>query len=442
MKELKEGFEKLDSEGKGAGTGKPTRLTRQAQAEVDNAAGGEGPAEEAIDVDNGADLGFDPNEDIPPVDVVASLNPEFYTLIESKKWQERKEVIDQLLETLNKAPKVEPSSDYSDLINALAKRISELNINVVIGAAQVLEKLGKGLPAPTFAGFKNTISKPLFERLKERKATVADALGGALDAMFTATGFAEFMDDITTYAKHKNPQVKQGTLSFLVRALKNTKLPPTQSEQKEIGSICTTTLEDSFEPVRAASAESLGTLMKIVGERAMNPIIEGLDGQRKSKVMEFYEKAEVKAKPGFKPKGVPPPAAKPVPAKPAPATAPKVGYLVHDLYLLMIIVRNRPQYLLNQRCPHLLHHLMTLMISQNLLHLQSQLQGDHRQGYLPRNLHLWLNQRLSQHRHQSQQLAAVNRNQLVVLLRLNNQSSQCQLKMPKQRQLRLYQKLS
>ncbi|TIB67916.1 hypothetical protein E3Q24_03917 [Wallemia mellicola] len=323
VKELKEGFEKLDSEGKGAGTGKPTRLTRQAQAEVDNAAGGEGPAEEAIDVDNGADLGFDPNEDIPPVDVVASLNPEFYTLIESKKWQERKEVIDQLLETLNKAPKVEPSSDYSDLINALAKRISELNINVVIGAAQVLEKLGKGLPAPTFAGFKNTISKPLFERLKERKATVADALGGALDAMFTATGFAEFMDDITTYAKHKNPQVKQGTLSFLVRALKNTKLPPTQSEQKEIGSICTTTLEDSFEPVRAASAESLGTLMKIVGERAMNPIIEGLDGQRKSKVMEFYEKAEVKAKPGFKPKGVPPPAAKPVPAKPAPATAPK-----------------------------------------------------------------------------------------------------------------------
>ncbi|TIC25189.1 ARM repeat-containing protein [Wallemia mellicola] len=323
VKELKEGFEKLDSEGKGAGTGKPTRLTRKAQAEVDNAVGGEGPAEEAIDVDNGADLGFDPNEDIPPVDVVASLNPEFYTLIESKKWQERKEVIDQLLETLNKAPKVEPSSDYSDLINALAKHISELNINVVIGAAQVLEKLGKGLPAPTFAGFKNTISKPLFERLKERKATVADALGGALDAMFSATGFAEFMDDITTYAKHKNPQVKQGTLSFLVRALKNTKLPPTLSEQKEIGSICTTTLEDSFEPVRAASAESLGTLMKIVGERAMNPIIEGLDGQRKSKVMEFYEKAEVKAKPGFKPKGVPAPAAKPVPAKPAPATAPK-----------------------------------------------------------------------------------------------------------------------
>lgn len=322
MKELKEGFEKLDSEGKGAGSGKPSRLTRQAQAEAGSAVTGgeEVVGEEANGAEGGVDLGFDPNEDIPPVDVIKTLNPEFYTMIESKKWQERKEVIDQLLETLNKAPKVESSSNYSDLINALAKRIPELNINVVIGAAQALDKLGRGLPASTFAGYKNTISKPLFERLKERKATVADALGGALDSMFAATGFSDFMDDITTYAKHKNPQIKQGTLQFLVRALRNTKVAPTQSEQKDIGAVCTATLEDSFEPVRAASAESLGTLMKIVGERAMNPIIEGLDGQRKGKVMEFYEKAEVKAKPGFKPKAAPTAA----PPKPA-AAPPKVG---------------------------------------------------------------------------------------------------------------------
>ncbi|TIA75270.1 hypothetical protein E3P91_00530 [Wallemia ichthyophaga] len=325
VKELKESFENLESDGKGAGSGKASRLTRQAQAEAEAAqAGGEEEGVAESNQDDGAmDLGFDPNEDIPPVDVIKTLNPEFYTLIESKKWQERKEVIDQLLETLNKAPKIEASSDYSDLINALARRISELNINVVIGAAQALEKLGRGLPSSTFAGFKNTISKPLFERLKERKATVADALGGALDAIFAATSFSDFMDDITTYAKHKNPQVKQGTLQFLVRALKSTKAPPTQSEQKDIGAVCTATLEDSFEPVRAASAESLGTLMKIVGERAMNPIVESLDGQRKGKVMEFYEKAEVKAKPGFKPKAaaVSAPALKAAPPK-QPAAAP------------------------------------------------------------------------------------------------------------------------
>lgn len=216
-----------------------------------------------------------------------------------------------------------PDSNYSDLINALSKRISELNINVVIGAAQALQKLGQGLPSEKFAPFKNTISKPLFERLKERKPAVTDTLGGALDSMFNATGFSDFVDDVSTYSKHKNPQIKQGTLLFVVRCLKNTKVPPTTSEQKEIGSICVGAMEDSFEPVRAASAESLGTLMKIIGERAMNPILEGLDNPRKSKINEFYEKAEVKVKAGaFKPKVAPNQKSFAPPAKPAPAPAP------------------------------------------------------------------------------------------------------------------------
>jgi hypothetical protein len=56
--------------------------------------------------------------------------------------------------------------------------------------------------------------------------------------------------------------------------------------------------EDSFEPVRTAAAEGLGTLMKIMGERPMTATMEQLDDIRKTKVKEFAEKAEVKCSAG------------------------------------------------------------------------------------------------------------------------------------------------
>jgi cytoskeleton-associated protein 5 len=55
----------------------------------------------------------------------------------------------------------------------------------------------------------------------------------------------------------------------------------------------------------------MGTLMKILGERQMNPYMEGLDEIRKVKIKEYFESAQVKAK--EKPKPVAPP--------PAPAAA-------------------------------------------------------------------------------------------------------------------------
>src|SRR5207248_11325103 len=54
--------------------------------------------------------------------------------------------------------------------------------------------------------------------------------------------------------------------------------------------------EDSFEPVRVAAFEGLGTIMKVISEKSMNPYLEGLDDIRKGKIKEFYEKAEVKVK--------------------------------------------------------------------------------------------------------------------------------------------------
>ncbi|KAI5296100.1 Microtubule-associated protein, microtubule dynamics during spindle orientation [Ascosphaera atra] len=157
------------------------------------------------------------------------------------------------------------------------------------------------------------------ERLKEKKQSVADALGAALDAVFVATSFSECLPDIVEFLKHKNPQVKQGTVKFLIRCLRTTRDVPEKGEIKAISEASTKLLTDSDQVTRAGGAEAMGTLMKIMGERAMNPYMEGLDDIRKSKIKEYFETAEVKAKDRPKPI-VGPPKKAAAPAAKAPGT--------------------------------------------------------------------------------------------------------------------------
>jgi cytoskeleton-associated protein 5 len=57
-------------------------------------------------------------------------------------------------------------------------------------------------------------------------------------------------------------------------------------------------LGDSVEPVRTCAAECLGTLMKILGERAFNPYVEGVGELQMAKVKDAFGKAEIRYKAG------------------------------------------------------------------------------------------------------------------------------------------------
>jgi len=155
------------------------------------------------------------------------------------------------------------------------------------------------------------------DRMKEKKAAVQEALGAALDQVFLATSLSEMLEEVLEFLKHKNPQVKEGTMRFLIRSLRTTRIAPTKPEVTSISETAKKLLSESAPALRDGGAEILGTIMKIMGERAMGPHMEGLDDIRKAKIKEFFDTAEVKAK--DKPK--PPPAA--APARAPPAAAPK-----------------------------------------------------------------------------------------------------------------------
>ena len=290
------------------------KARKEAEASLSGTAavanGETGNAEEAeTDEEAGVPDAFDFAE---PANILDKLPEGFYENLSSSKWKDRKELaLDPLLETLKKFPRLQEGS-YDELVRALAGKMTDANIACVISAAGCLEHLAKGLRV-SFGRYKTSVIPPLLERCKEKKASVTDALGSALDATFASlASISEITEDITTFSKHKNPQVKEQTYKWLVRSLSTTRVPPNiKTDLKPLTEALLHGFEDSFEPVRSAAAEGLGYLLKILGERAMGPTMENLDDIRKGKVKEFAEKAQVKCKAGA-----------PVAAAPAAAKAP------------------------------------------------------------------------------------------------------------------------
>ena len=124
--------------------------------------------------------------------------------------------------------------------------------------------------------------------------------------------------------KSKNPQVRENTLKFLHRSLQTTTDAPGKDNIKPLAESLVTLLGDSVEPVRSCAAECLGTMMKIIGERAFNPYIEGVGEIQMNKVKEAFGKAEIKYRAGGAK------AAKPQPTKAAAPPTKKVSEVISE----------------------------------------------------------------------------------------------------------------
>ncbi len=271
-----------------------------AQASAANDVGGEEVVvdepeeEEAVEVDAFALA--------EPVDALSKVPADFHDMVASTKWKERKDTLDALFNVLN-TPRIK-DGPWDSVVHALAKCMKDANIAVVTVAANCIERLALGVRRG-FSKHRSTVMAPIMDRLKEKKQSVADALGAALDAVFQSTSLTDCLEETLGFMGHKNPNVKLETVKFLVRCLRTTREVPSKAEQKSIADAATKLLTESTEGMRSGGAEILGTLMKIIGERAMGPYLDGLDDIRKTKIKEYFETAEVKAKEKPKPVAAP-----------------------------------------------------------------------------------------------------------------------------------------
>ncbi|KAI9004872.1 armadillo-type protein [Phycomyces nitens] len=318
VKELEESFTKIP-----AGKAVPERLIRSEQAAAEEA------AEMEVDEDGGGPDEEEPMEDTvdafdlaDPVDITTKLPADFNTLIASKNWKERKEALDAVFEG-TKTPRI-LDKDYSELMGALTKRINDANILLVGLTANCIEAIASGL-RNDFGKYKPVVTPTLIEKLKERKPAILEHISNALNAVLATVPLSDIFEDLVVGSKHKNPQVRGETAKILSRRLKEIRDVPSKQETKVLADMMLKTLDDADGNAREASAEGLGTLMKVVGEKAMIPYTDGMDDIKLGKIKEAFSKAVVKAKAA--PAKKPPPAPKPVPvkkaaAKPKPAPEP------------------------------------------------------------------------------------------------------------------------
>ncbi|KAJ5259519.1 Armadillo-like helical [Penicillium angulare] len=317
-------LEKLFENVKQEAAPKQERFTRAQQDAM--AVASEAPDDGGVEEEAGDDIDEDGGEEevldlAEPIDVMPKVPKDLHDQLASSKWKDRKEALDALYNVIN-VPRIK-DGPYDEIVRGLAKCMKDANVAVVTVAANCVDLLASGLRT-AFMKHRATIMAPMLERLKEKKQAVADALGNALYAVFSSTTLADCLEDILEYLKHKNPQVKQETVKFLIRCLRNTRVVPAKPEIKSIADAGTKLLTESTEAMRSGGAETLGTLMKILGERAMNPYLDGLDEIRKTKVKEFFETAQVKAKDRPKPIA-PPPKAAPAARKAMPGKKPPMG---------------------------------------------------------------------------------------------------------------------
>ncbi|XP_072291892.1 cytoskeleton-associated protein 5 isoform X2 [Eucyclogobius newberryi] len=234
----------------------------------------------------------DPFELLEAVDILSKMPKDFYEKIEAKKWQERKEAL-EAVEALVKNPKLE-NGDYGDLVRALKKVVGkDANAILVSMAAKCLAGLATGL-RKKFGQYAGQVVPTILEKFKDKKPLVVQALQEAIDAIFLTTTLQNVSEDVLAVMDNKNPSIKQQASLFLARSIRHcTQATIPKAVLKPLCAALIKQVNDSAPEVRDAAFEALGTAMKVVGEKAVNPFLADLDKLKLDKIKESADKVEV-----------------------------------------------------------------------------------------------------------------------------------------------------
>lgn len=232
----------------------------------------------------------DPWDSTNPVDIHSKLPADLNERLMSSKWKERVEVLTEVLQ-MTEVPKIKPS-DFTDLIRSLAKALKDPTVFVVIKSAEVLVSLANGIRYH-FDKYVSIVLEPLLERTKEKKKSVTDALGLALDACFKYSSLHEILQPTIDHMNHKTPQIKYESMQFLLRCLRATADVPAHHEVDLIMEEAIKLLSDPQVIVRDTSAELIGTLMKIIGPAKSRSYIGKVDKRHLKRVEDFSQSAVI-----------------------------------------------------------------------------------------------------------------------------------------------------
>jgi negative regulator of replication initiation len=241
---------------------------------------------------------MDEFEFLDPVDVVAKLPANYIELIESKKWQERKEALEIFLKLLTDNPRLDTKPSYGETVETLKKLLEkDSNINVQSLAAKCLTCVAKGLRAK-FGPFAPTVMPAILDKFKEKKPLLRDPLVECVDAVYATSNFDAIFEDTMAAMGKPNPQIKIQVDLFLYRVFKQ--LNATNAPKKQLKTLAPVLLKHLADPdpeVRDAACSALGAIMKAIGKKSALVLIGDVaqDKLKMTKIEEAHDKAVAEA---------------------------------------------------------------------------------------------------------------------------------------------------
>lgn len=233
---------------------------------------------------------MDPYDLMEPCEILSKLPKDFKEKLEAKKWQERKEVLDNLHGILQKNPRL-VIVDYYDLVNDLKKLVAkDANVNIVIVAAKCITGIAAGV-RKDFSKYALLALEPLMERFKEKKQNVVDALREACDAIYPSTNLEVIQEVTIGFLGHKTPVVRQQVALFLAKCFAmstQTTLPKKVLKVYLVPLL--KNLGEADPSVREASSEALGSILKALGEKIFMPMAGEVEQIKLDKIKEYADK--------------------------------------------------------------------------------------------------------------------------------------------------------
>ncbi|PAA92043.1 hypothetical protein BOX15_Mlig004604g3, partial [Macrostomum lignano] len=274
--------------------------------------------------DTAAAAAVDPYEFLEPTDVLSKLTKGFGDLIVSKKWQERKEALDEV-DKLTQVPEGGliklAKADYGELFSQLRTVLGkDSNLVLVALSAKCMAQLAAGL-RKSFTPYASACLKTALEKFKERKVNVVTPLRELADLAAGCTTLEAMSEDYIAAIGNKAPGVKIETCQLLARQFAAAKPGALNKKlMKPFVAALLKAIDDRDQETRESGYAALGTAMKVIGESNFKPLLGDVDDLKMKKIEECCANAVVVAKPAAASKPTAP-APKAASSAPAPAAS-------------------------------------------------------------------------------------------------------------------------
>jgi len=276
-----------------SGIAKPTRKIRSEQEkELEEEAVPETTgASTCVEAVPDAPMEIDEYDLVDPVDILTPLEKSgFWDGVKATKWSERRDAVAELTK-LASTKKIAPG-DFNEVSRTLKKLVTDVNLAVAVEATQAIGNLAKGLRTH-FSGNSRNLLPVLLEKLKEKKATMTEALTQTLEAIHKAgcITLLDVIDDVRVAVKNKVPLVRSLTLNWVAFCIETSNKATVLKLHKDYVPICMECLNDSTPEVRDSSFSVLTAIAKMVGMKPLERSLEKLDDVRKKNLSDMIGSA-------------------------------------------------------------------------------------------------------------------------------------------------------